>query len=348
MSKTRRVLVIRFSALGDVLLTFPSLKHLVDQGCEIHFLTKDAFRPVVELAVAPGHVRVHAISNHATLGELCEKARVLKALDFDAVYDLHRNLRSRIASFIIARPTRRAWKFRFRELFLYVFRKGLFNALGLRAISRPAEALRVVEADVSTTQRLLGNSELKRAPLPVENESARVRELRQRFAAHGYVCIAVESAWRQKEWSVERFIEVARRVVARGVGVVWIGLRDVPGEAKFEGTFDLTKGLAITEVADILANARGLLCNDSGLMHLAEAVGTPVAAIFGPTSRELGFAPRLPASRIVQAELWCRPCSKTGRLCIRPIARRKCLSDVSVEQAWAAVDEILGSVGARR
>jgi ADP-heptose:LPS heptosyltransferase len=91
-----------------------------------------------------------------------------------------------------------------------------------------------------------------------------------------------------------------------------------------------------------LSGARALLSNDSGLMHLAEAVGTPVVAIYGPTSRELGFGPGMELSRVVEAgSLWCRPCSKTGRWCIRPFERRKCLRTISTNSVIAALDEVL-------
>lgn len=347
----RRVLVIRFSSLGDILLTFPSLSYLASQDCEIHYLTKESFRPLVEMAVpavsangpAPRLI-VHTISNHASLGELLAKVRALKMLQFDIVLDLHRNLRSRIASLIIGSRFARVWKFRIKELFLFVFRAGAFRALGLGPISRPGESVRVAALGLGSA-RLADEAwaRVARSSL-LESLDARegvVGQISGKFA-NGYVCVAAESAWAQKQWPVERFIAVAKRAAARGVGVVWIGLRDVPKEAHFEGAADLTRQLSLYEVALVLKRARTLVCNDSGLMHLSEAVGTPVVAIFGPTTRELGFAPRLSNSRIVEAELWCRPCSKTGRLCIRPFARRKCLTDVSEDSVWSAVENVLG------
>lgn len=368
----RRVLVIRFSSLGDILLTFPCLSFLASQGCEIHYLTKESFRPLLEMAAgANSQLRlvVHTIPNHATFKELVAKASDLKSLGFDFVLDLHRNLRSRVAAFVIGRPFARVWKFRFKESFLFVFRGGAFRKLGFEPITRPGESVRVAAIGLTegfskeVWESVAYTSLLKRLGEGVgasagssgsggvssrfigasEQEKSRriLEELACRFS-DGFVCIASESAWIQKEWPADRFVALAKQIAARGLGVVWIGLREVPHGAHFDGAVDLTKRLSLFEVATVLRDAKTLVCNDSGLMHLSEAVGTPVVAIFGPTTRELGFAPRLRDSQVVEAELWCRPCSKTGRLCIRPIARRKCLTDVSVASAWGAVEKVLG------
>jgi heptosyltransferase-2 len=87
----------------------------------------------------------------------------------------------------------------------------------------------------------------------------------------------------------------------------------------------------------LLGGCRRLVCNDSGLMQLAEAVGTPVLAFFGPTVRAFGYAPQLPASVLLEeTELDCRPCSRNGK---RPCHRGDlaCLERLDPDRAWSAL-----------
>ncbi|HYX39318.1 MAG TPA: glycosyltransferase family 9 protein [Oligoflexus sp.] len=76
---------------------------------------------------------------------------------------------------------------------------------------------------------------------------------------------------------------------------------------------NLAGKLSLWETALALKDTDGLLCNDSGLLHIAEAVGTPVAALFGPTVEAFGFPPWRPESKAFSSLLGCRPCSKHGQ-----------------------------------
>jgi ADP-heptose:LPS heptosyltransferase len=92
----------------------------------------------------------------------------------------------------------------------------------------------------------------------------------------------------------------------------------------------------LPDVAGELARCSLLATNDSGLMHLAEAVGTPVVALFGPTVRQWGFFPRLPGSVVVETPLECRPCSRNGkRECHR--GDLACLQHIEVDEVLARV-----------
>ncbi|MEW6058444.1 MAG: glycosyltransferase family 9 protein [Bdellovibrionota bacterium] len=325
----RRALVIRFSSLGDLILTLPSLEYLISTGVEVHVLTKESFLPLFE--VFGKKVNVRLISNHATFLELVQKTLKLRQYQYDVVYDLHRNLRSFIVGLILRRPVRRVRKFRAKELVLYLFHGRIYRFLKLKAIDRRQAALNTVGAPTTFKG---DQALLQHLPPPAET----VQTWAQNFP-RGYVCIARESAWQQKEWPIERFIEVARKLHKDGFGIVWVGLKKIPKEAIFSGSLDLTANLSLAQVAGVLKGAKLLFCNDSGLMHLSEAVGTPVMAVFGPTSLELGFAPRLEGSAIIQRDLWCRPCSKTGRWCIRPFHRWKCLDEVSVAQTYEVLQK---------
>ena len=88
-----------------------------------------------------------------------------------------------------------------------------------------------------------------------------------------------------------------------------------------------------------IAHCRVLVGNDSGLLHLAEAVGTPVVALFGPTVRAWGYFPWREESRILEHELECRPCSKMGEKPCR-LPEKICLTRTSVETVRATIEEV--------
>ncbi len=316
----QKVLVIRFSSVGDIVLTFPALRFLSQNQVEIHYLTKAQFAPLVEMSGLV-HV-VHTISDHASLKELLLKTESLKQISFSHVFDLHRNLRSWIVVKVLKAKASRIRKFRFKEFFLFIFRKKIFNWI-FRPIDRAKEAVVTVGGAEVTTGILLDKTkETHIIDLPKNN----------------FICICAESAWPQKQWSIKCFLELAQILSEKGYGIVWLGLKSLTTPPN---SLNLIAKLTLPQTAQVLKKAKLLICNDSGLMHLSEAVGTPVVTIFGPTTVEIGFSPRLPQSRIVEAKLWCRPCSKSGRFCIRFVKPYKCLQDISVQNVLTYALEVL-------
>lgn len=163
-----------------------------------------------------------------------------------------------------------------------------------------------------------------------------------------------------KRWPVDRFIEAAIELQRHGHGrwMILGGPGDVqlaktigegirrglppmgPGGSPFEPPLMLAGRTTLPELAAVLATARVLLTNDSGPMHLAAAVGTPVVVPFGSTSPEL-TAPGLPGSdrhRILRSSVPCAPCFR--RDC--PIDLR-CMRTISVMSVVRALEDILGS-----
>ena len=93
---------------------------------------------------------------------------------------------------------------------------------------------------------------------------------------------------------------------------------------------------SLAESAYWLSRCSVVVANDTGLMHLADALGVPTVVIFGPTSGELGCLPYHPLSVNLEPELWCRPCSKNGEApCIR--GKRLCLDRIQVEDVLGAL-----------
>lgn len=137
-----------------------------------------------------------------------------------------------------------------------------------------------------------------------------------------------------KQWPVEYFHELAQRLTATGMQVWVLGSgKDKPlGEAICADLpaglgFNLCGATALEDVVDLLAHAKVAVTNDSGLMHVAAAVGTNVQAIYGSTSPE--FTPPLTDNRHIHwLQLDCGPCFK--RVC--PLGHTNCLKQIEPEQ----------------
>jgi heptosyltransferase-2 len=98
--------------------------------------------------------------------------------------------------------------------------------------------------------------------------------------------------------------------------------------------------LSLLETAKIIDESDLLICNDTGLMHIAAARKVPIVAIFGSSVKELGFIPYKTAFQIVEKELWCRPCSHVGRsFC--PIGTFKCMNKIEVSDILKSIGKLI-------
>jgi heptosyltransferase II len=144
-----------------------------------------------------------------------------------------------------------------------------------------------------------------------------------------------------KRWPAAHFAALATRLEAAGFEPWLIG---GPGDAPIGAEVaaqaaaarDLTGRTSMGEAIDLIAAARAVVSNDSGLMHVAAALGRPVVAVYGSTSP--AFTPPLsPDAVILSLNVECSPCFE--RVC--PLGHFKCLNELSPERVWAAVERLL-------
>jgi ADP-heptose:LPS heptosyltransferase len=161
----------------------------------------------------------------------------------------------------------------------------------------------------------------------------------------------------RKRWPVDRFAELARRVIAVGGVVVLVGAAEDRASADSvraslsmdlaldhdsstsvawrEGAvLDLVGQLTLDELAALAVRANAYVGNDSGPTHLAEAAGGKVVMLFGP-SDAIVYGPRSPRAVPVSAGMWCSPCFVEGR--VAPCANVICMSSITVDRVWAEV-----------
>jgi heptosyltransferase-2 len=161
------------------------------------------------------------------------------------------------------------------------------------------------------------------------------------------VALAPGAVGPAKRWTTEGFIALARRLVDEGAAV-WVlggpGEKAVAGQIAAEaGARDLT-GTDLRDAIMALAAATVAISNDSGLLHVAAAAGTPSIGIFGPTS-PWHWAPLNPLAAVIETPtaLPCRPCHKP----VCRLAHHRCMRDIAPERVLAAARAVLTKEGAR-
>ena len=144
-----------------------------------------------------------------------------------------------------------------------------------------------------------------------------------------------------KRWPPARYAEFAKARMGDGDSIVLLGSardKQVAGEIAelAPGVIDLSGRTSLEDAIDLLSGARLAVSNDSGLMHVAAAVGTPVLAIYGSTSPH-NTPPLTEASELVWLGLDCSPCHK--REC--PLGHLDCMNGLDAARVQAAADRLL-------
>ncbi|MDH4036321.1 MAG: glycosyltransferase family 9 protein [Candidatus Krumholzibacteria bacterium] len=330
-----RLVFIRFSSLGDCVLLCPLLAHARRSGAEeVVVLTKRAYAEL--FAAAEGVDRVIAIERGASAGQLLGIASALRATGH-VVVDAHASWRSRVVAWRAGGAAARIEKHTLARLGLIVFK-------------RPAPLPTMLERYAA----LAGPAGLPAATLrpggivlPATAAAAADRALGARDA----IAVAPGSRWEGKRWA--GFGELCAALAARGHVIVLVGdEQDRVVTAPIAATLgdralDLAGSAPLLHTAAHIARCRLFVGNDSGLMHLAEAVGVPVVAMFGPTVESFGYFPSLDGSRVVERALACRPCSRNGAVPC-PRGTGECLAAIPHQRVLEVVLDALAGAGTAR
>lgn len=321
-------LVLRFGALGDLCLAGWSLSALADapgaDGRRVTLVTKQALAPLA--ARFRGVDRVEPLAGPG-LAPLRELSTRLRAGRWVRVVDAHNVLRSHA---LLALLGRRADA-----------RLAKDTAARLRLLAGGPQGAALARSMVDR----LDDAILAGEAAPAARQAPLAALARERAAGAGAIGLAPGARWATKRWPephwvslLEGLAEAGERDLRLYLGPderAWFGGSRLQAAAAAAGA-QVVDGLGLVDVAASLAGCRALATNDSGLLHLAEATGTPVLAFFGPTVRAFGYFPRLPGSRVLERELDCRPCSRNGkRACHR--GDLACLAQLGPQDALPAL-----------
>jgi ADP-heptose:LPS heptosyltransferase len=309
------------SSIGDIVLTSPVARCLKKQveGADLHFVTKKEYQSLV--SSNPYIEKVHTLSG--TLQELIDQ---LKQEQFDYVIDLHQNFRSNRIKSSLGIPAFSFKKLNIEKFLLVNFK---INRLPEKHIvDRYLETLSVFD--------VINDGAGLDFFIP-ENEEFNFTELPEKYQ-NGYVAFVIAGTWETKKLPVKKAIEICNGIKHP---VILLGGENEQEEAQQilsaskGNVFNFAGKLNLYQSASLVRDARLVLANDTGLMHIAAAFKKKILSFWGNTVPQFGMYPYQvhPASEMLEvADLKCRPCSKLGyHSC--PKKHFRCMNEQDVEKA---------------
>lgn len=298
-----KLLVIRFSSIGDIILTSPVLRCLKKQRpeAEIHFLTKAQFRDLV--AHSPYVDKVHTLE-----GELDEVLPALKREGFTEIIDLHHNLRTMKVKRALDVPAHSFPKLNIEKWML----------VNLKRDRMPR--VHIVDRYMSTGAHLgvKNDGEGLELFIPPDRE-VQLTTLPESHRG-GYTALCIGGAHFTKRMPEHKLIELASMV--HGPLVIIGGPEDQAmaraiADAVGARAFDATGRYDLLGSASLIKQAKGAITHDSGAMHVSAAFRKNTVSIWGNTVPSFGMGPYIPqhperAHLMEVTGLPCRPCSKIG------------------------------------
>lgn len=321
-----KLLLIRFSSIGDIVLTTPVLRSLKRQypDAEIHFLVKQSFKPVI--AHNPYIDVIHTLDH-----DLNENIATLKTIQFDYVIDLHRNLRTVRVKKAIGAPALTFNKLNFRK-WLYVNFK--WNVMPDKSIVdryfEGLQELKLKNDGAGLDYFIPEGSQTRQDDIPFGHWA-------------GFVGCVIGGSYFTKKLPVAKWISFVQECPYPVILLGGPEDRDAGNEiaaADAARVYNACGKFNLTESADLVKRAKVVVTNDTGLMHIAAAFQKPVISLWGNTTPEMGMFPYYGFNNLNQnvsqlsvmmevKDLGCRPCSKIGyHRC--PKKHFKCMNDIPV------------------
>ncbi len=337
----QRILIIRFSSIGDIVLTFPLIatlrKHFPDS--RIDYVVHQEYAELLQ--AAPRINTIFTYDRDTGFSGLLRLRDHIHRHRYDLILDLHYNLRSRVIRFGFLRtPVRRIHK--------QVFRRWLLIHLKWNLYHQPP--LQVAEKYLQTVDHLGIPATIPPHYFTIPDEvRERLSTQIQALLLENYrVVIAPGARHATKQWPLEYYQEFIEQIFHQyGWRTILLGSASekpllerlaakFPTLAKmFPGTLSLLESAAIIEALPYFVS------NDSGFMHIAAALHKPQIAIFGPTVQEFGFYPLNDRAIVIdQPNLPCRPCSHLGSARC-PKGHFRCMRDSTPQRVLTAFADLV-------
>ena len=299
-----KILIVRFSSIGDIVLTTPvirCLKKHYGEDVELHYLTKKTFTVLLE--TNPYLTKIHTISkSHQEIGD------ELKAEKFDLIIDLHHNLRT----------LRLKWFLKVKMLSFPKENIKKFLLVKFKVNKMPKK--HIVERYFETVRSLgVKNDQLPCDLVLLETDS--LDQIESLDLSSNFISVAMGTQFETKQMPLTLLQKVLDK---QTLPIVLLG-----GPADLDRAETLKNLLPqrqlfvtcgqynLRQSAYIVSKSRALLTGDTGLMHIASCYKTPVVSVWGNTIPDFGMYAYDPSNSVKNTihevpNLTCRPCSKIG------------------------------------
>ncbi len=326
-----KFLIVRFSSIGDIVLTTPVIRCLKKQvpDAEVHFLVKDAFRAVVEHNPYIDKLHVLAHSWELMIEEL-------KAEEYDYLIDLHHNVRTLRLKKELEVPSFSFYKLNVEKYIYTAFKVNLLPKL------------HIVDRYLKTVASLGVRNDGEGLDYFIpEEEQTRKEDIPASHYA-GYIACVIGAAHGTKRWPVKHWKAFCQQM---DHPIILLGGKEDAENGREIASVDDVKiynacgKFSINESADLVRKAKLVVTHDTGLMHIAAAFRKPIISLWGNTVPAFGMYPYYgnytqKEKRMEVTGLWCRPCSKIGYAKC-PLGHFKCMEKILPADVKAAVTAFL-------
>lgn len=326
-----KILIIRFSSIGDIVLTTPVIRCIKKQipDVELHYITKSQYEELLQ--ENPYVDKIHFLKD-----SIWDTIQMLKKEDYDYIIDLHHNQRTFLIKTFLGVKSYSFYKMNFEKWLMVNFKINKLQSKHI--VDRYLDTVQSLGVDENDGQGLdyFLPDEFKTLPdeLPESHQS-------------NFVAFAIGARQRTKQFPVHKVIEVCKNIE---LPIILLGgkmdtergtqIQQEAGDKVFNGCGKFS----LSQSASIIKQAKKVITNDTGMMHIAAAFQKPILSLWGNTIPEFGMSPYY-GNTEQQAEIFevkglsCRPCSKLGYdKC--PKGHFKCMENIDVKEVIAAANSI--------
>ncbi len=315
-----KFLIIRFSSIGDIVLTTPVVRNLKEQceGAEVHYLTKKQYQGILEHN--PYIDKIHTLE-----GSLSELAVELRREHFHYVIDLHNNLRTARIKLKLHTTS-----FKFNKL-----NKEKWLMVNFKKNSLPD--VHIVDRYLETVDFFIDKNDMKGLDFFIPEEDELNLKTLPETHQNGFIAFAIGAQHATKRLPDEKIISICKKI---SQPIILLGDKNDAVVAEKvvaevgENIYNACGKYNLNQSAWLVKQARLVISHDTGLMHIAAAFKKQIISIWGNTIPEFGMYPYLSheKSEIIEVKgLKCRPCTKIGfGKC--PKKHFKCMNDIDEER----------------
>ncbi len=328
----KKILIIKPSSLGDVIHSLPFLNVIKShfESSKIHWVIAKGleclfeYHPMIDkLWVINKDEWKNIRKLRDTISEISNLYKELKDESYDIVIDLQGLLRSGILANATNAPIRIGFK-EAREGSTMFYTHKIEGGKKIHAVDR---YLRIASALGCNIDNII-------FPLPLIFESENISDLKNNMKE--YAVIVPGARWKTKQWPPENFAKLSSIM---NIKCIVVGSKEDKEISDYIESYSSGNAISMAgktnlkELISLIRNARFIVSNDSGPMHIAAACNIPVIAIFGPTN-PVKTGPYGQMNTVVKSTLPCSPCYK------RKCKTIECMKDISVDDVYKAVRKI--------
>jgi len=326
----KKILIIRFSSIGDIVLTTPVLRVLKQQmGAEVHFLTKQPFAAILETNPNVDKVYILTEDINDVIGEL-------KKEEYDAIVDLHHNLRSQRIKLALGKPATSFAKLNVQKWVMVNFHIDQLPSV------------HIVDRYLETIAHLGVDKDEQGLDFYIPQQSNVDIQKQFGFEPGQYCSIVIGAAHQTKCMTTA---QIRLLCSALNMPVVLLGGKEEMEKVDIILT-GITSGLvksgvgqlSIMQSASVLRQSGPIITHDTGMMHIAAALKKPQVVVWGNTIPKFGMYPyygneNVKWTSFERVDLRCRPCSKLGyERC--PKGHFKCMLEHNIQAIATAALEL--------